>query len=117
MKKAAVSSIMVSVILLAVSVMVEAQQPKKSPTDRIPYRGAPPPGHPGVDAFRRGVRDLGYIEGKNILVEYRYAEGTLDRIPGLVAELVQLKVDVLVTPVRAAIRAAKQATRRFPLSW
>ena len=51
---------------------------------------------PQVEAFRQGLRDLGYIEGKNILVEYRYAEGKLDRIPSLVAELVQLKVDVLV---------------------
>ena len=51
-----------------------------------------------VEAFRQGLRDLGYVEGKNILVEYRYAEGKLDRFPSLVAELVQLKVDVLVVP-------------------
>ncbi len=53
------------------------------------------PGHAG-QAFQQGLRDLGYIEGKNILIEYRYIEGKADRIPSLVAELVQLKVDVLV---------------------
>ena len=49
-----------------------------------------------MEVFRQGLRDLGYIEGKNILIEYRYMEGNQDRIPSLVAELVQLKVDVLV---------------------
>ena len=66
-------------------------------------------------AFRQGLRDLGYIEGKNILVEYRYIEGKRDRIPGLVAELVQLKVDVLVSGTLPAIRAAKQATKTIPI--
>ena len=70
---------------------------------------------PMRSAFRQGLRDLGYIEGKNILVEYRYAEGKADRIPGLVAELVQLKVDVLVFPNTTAIRAAKQATKTIPI--
>ena len=75
------------------------------------------PNNPGpqVEAFRQGLRDLGYIEGKNILVEYRYAEGKLDRIPSLVAELVQLKVDVLVVATLPAIRAAKQATKTIPI--
>ena len=66
-----------------------------------------------MEAFRQGLRDLGYIEGKNILVEYRYIEGKLDRYPSLVAELVQLKVDVLVAT--AAIRAAKEATKTIPI--
>ena len=118
MKKTGLSSILIAVTLLTVGVIAEAQQPKKIP--RIGFlsgRGAPSPTNPdpSADAFRRGVRDLGYIEGKNILVEYRYAEGTLDRIPGLVAELVQLKVDVLVSPAGAAIRAAKQATKTIPI--
>jgi len=68
-----------------------------------------------VEAFREGLRDLGYIEGKNILVEYRYIEGKRDRIPGLVAELVQLKVDVFVSPTLTAILAAKQATKTIPI--
>jgi len=61
------------------------------------------------------LRDLGYIEGKNLLVEYRYAEGNQDRISGLVAELVQLKVEVLVVGAPASIRAAKQATKTIPI--
>ena len=75
------------------------------------------PNNPGpqIAAFRRGLRDLGYIEGKNILIEYRYAEGNLDRAPALVAELVQVKVDVLVVTFLAAIRAAKEATKTIPI--
>ena len=61
------------------------------------------------------MRELGYIEGKNILVEYRYAEGKLDRIPSLVAELVQLKPEVIVVISLLSIRAAKQATKTIPI--
>ncbi|MDO8700172.1 MAG: hypothetical protein Q7J56_00645, partial [Deltaproteobacteria bacterium] len=89
--------------------VAEAQQPTKIP--RIGYvSGSGDPNNPGrdVESFRQGLRDLGYIEGKNILVEYRYAEGNLDRLPGLVAELVQLKVDVLFVGNLPAIRAAKE---------
>ena len=96
--------------------VAEAQQPKKIP--RIGYlSGAGDPSNPGpnVEAFRRGLQELGYIEGKNILVEYRYIEGKRDRVPSLVAELVQLKVDVLVSPNLPAIRAAKQATKTIPI--
>ena len=68
-----------------------------------------------VEAFRRGLRDLGYVEGKNILVEYRYIEGDRDRIPSLVAELLQLNVDILVATSPPTIRAAKQATKTIPI--
>ena len=69
-----------------------------------------------VEAFRQGLRDLGYIEGKNILVEYRYLREIPNQIPSLVAELLGLKVDVLVAPWRPrAIRAAKQATKTIPI--
>ena len=84
-------------MLFALCFPVRAQQPTKVP--RIGYvSGSGDPNNPGlqVEAFRQGLRDLGYIEGKNILIEYRYAEGKPDRVPSLVAELVQLKVDVLV---------------------
>ena len=70
---------------------------------------------PFVDAFRQGLRDLGYVEGKNILVEYRYAEGKLERVPGLVTELVQLNVDALVVGTQTAIRAATKATKTIPI--
>jgi putative tryptophan/tyrosine transport system substrate-binding protein len=70
---------------------------------------------PGVEAFRQELQDLGYVEGKNIVIEYRSAEGKVDRIPSLVAELVQLKVDVLVVVQLSSIRAAKQATKTIPI--
>jgi ABC-type uncharacterized transport system substrate-binding protein len=70
---------------------------------------------PRVNGFRRGLRDLGYTEGKNILVEYRYIAGQSDRVPSIVADLVQLKLDVLVFTSLSATRAAKQATKTIPI--
>jgi putative ABC transport system substrate-binding protein len=96
--------------------VAQAQQPAKIP--RIGYvSGTGDPSNPGpyVEAFRQGLRDLGYIEGKNIVIEYRGAEGKPDRIPSLVAELVQLKVDVLVSGNVGVARAAKQATETIPI--
>ena len=93
-----------------------AQQPPKIP--RIGFlSSAGDSNNPGtqVEAFRQGLRDLGYIEGKNILVEYRYSEGKSDRTPSLVAELVQFKVDALVVTNPPSIRAAKQATKSIPI--
>jgi putative ABC transport system substrate-binding protein len=92
----------------------EAQQPKRVP--RIGFVSSSDPStEPRFAAFRRGLRDLGYIEGKNILVEYRYAEGKPDELPGLVTELIKLKVDVLVVGFLPAIHAAKQATKTIPI--
>jgi putative tryptophan/tyrosine transport system substrate-binding protein len=107
-----------SALLLALSFPAEAQQASKIP--RVGFllqRASPTPTtpEPFADAFRQGLRDLGYIEGKNIQVEYRYGEGERDRIPRQVAELVQLKVDVLVVRSLPAIRAAKQATKTIPI--
>ena len=101
-------------LLLALSVPVQAQQPAKIP--RIGYLTADPLSAISAnrDAFRQGLRELGYVEGKNIAVEYRYAEGRLDRLPGLAAELVGLKVDVIVT-VGPANRAAMKATSTIPI--
>jgi ABC-type uncharacterized transport system substrate-binding protein len=116
MKNAGVLSILFIAVLLAVAVIADAQQPKKVPL--IGYiSGGGDASNPGssIAAFRQGLRDLGYTEGKNILVEYRSAEGKLDRIPAFVAELVQLKVDVLVSTNLPAIRAAKQATKTIPI--
>lgn len=70
---------------------------------------------PLFDAFRLGLNDLGYVEGKNIFIESRYAEGRLDRMPDLVNELVQQKVDVIIAPNNVAIRAAKKATKTIPI--
>ena len=88
--------IFVTVILASV-LFAHAQQPTKVP--RIGYlTGATRDGQSArIEAFRQGLRELGYVEGKNIVIEYRYAEGKLDRLPALAAELVRLKVDVIVT--------------------
>jgi len=103
-------------LLLAFVGVAEPQQSKEIP--RIGYvSGTGDPSNPGpyVEALRQGLRDLGYVEGKNIVIEFRGAEGKLDRIPGIVAELVQLKVDVLILPILPAIRAAQQATKTIPI--
>ena len=84
-----------SALLLALSFPADAQQSKKIP--RVGFlSGSGDSKKPGavVEAFRQGLRDLDYIEGKNILIEYRYIEGQRERIPSLVIELVQLKIDV-----------------------
>jgi putative ABC transport system substrate-binding protein len=107
---------LLATLLVTAVTLAEAQQPTKIP--RIGYvSGTGDPSNPGpyVEALRQGLRDLGYIEGKNIAIEYRGAEGKLDRVPSLVAELVQLKVDVLVVPIPGAIRAAKQATKTISI--
>jgi ABC-type uncharacterized transport system substrate-binding protein len=104
-----------SALLLALSFPVEAQQSKKIP--RIGYLGVVSlSANAGrVEAFRQGLRELGYVEGKNIVIEWRSAEGKLDRLPGLAAELVSLKVDVIVTPSPTVTRAAKEATVTIPI--
>ena len=107
---------LIAFVLVVAGPVAQAQQPKKVP--RIGYvSGTGDPSNPGpyVEALRQGLRDLGYVEGKNIVIEYRGAEGKLDRIPSLVAELVQLKVDVLVVSNFLAIRRAKQATKTIPI--
>ena len=96
----------------------QAQQPKKIP--RIGYvsgTGSSSDPGPYVEALRQGLRDLGYIDGKNIVIEFRGAEGKPTRIPGLVAELVQLKVDVLVSGNSQPPVPPSKKPRRFPLSW
>ena len=106
----------IAFVLVVVGAEAWAQQPAKVP--RIGYlstNGDPSRPPPFVEAFRQGLRDLGYIEGKNIQVEYRYAEGKLERVPDLVIELVQLNVDALVLGTSTAIRAATKATKTIPI--
>jgi putative tryptophan/tyrosine transport system substrate-binding protein len=104
-------------LLLALCPPVDAQQLRIPRIGFLQRRVAPTPTNPDPlgDAFRKGLRELGYIDGKTILIEQRYAEGKSDRIPRLVAELVQLNVDVLVFGSLPAIRAAKQATKTIPI--
>ena len=118
MKTKIMIGLLIIFFLATTSRAAEPQQPNKIP--RIGYlagRIAPTPTTPDLvaDAFRHGLRDLGYDEGKNIGIEYRYAEGKEDRFPALVAELVQLKVDVIVAVPLPAILAAKQATKTIPI--
>jgi ABC-type uncharacterized transport system substrate-binding protein len=93
----------------------EAQQPKKVP--RIGYLSAASAAEVSFRAepFRQGLRELGYVEGTNIAIEYRYAEGKLDSLPALASELVRLKVDVIVTAGPSGTRPAKEATATIPI--
>ena len=68
-----------------------------------------------IEAFRQGLGDLGYAEGRNIVIEYRYADGNAERLPTLADELVRLKVDLIVTAGDFGIRAAKEATTTIPI--
>jgi putative tryptophan/tyrosine transport system substrate-binding protein len=116
MKKAAVPSILVVAVLVAFAVTAEAQQPKKVP--RIGYLSSSDPATESTraEAIRLGLRELGYIEGQNIAIEYRYAEGKRDRYPELAAELVRLKFDIIVVAGGdRSIRAAKNATETIPI--
>ena len=102
-------------LLFALCASAQAQQPKK--VQRIGYLSGPSPSTSPdrIEAFRHGLRELGYVEGKNIVIESRYAEGKFDRLPTLAAELVRLKVDIIVTAGPQATRPAKQATSMIPI--
>jgi putative ABC transport system substrate-binding protein len=102
-------------VLVALCVSVEAQQPKK--VRRIGYLSGTSSSATlaRVEAFRQGLHELGYVEGKNIVIEYRYAEGKDDRLPALAADLVRLKVDVIVSTGPAPTRSAKKATVTIPI--
>ncbi|MBI2154615.1 MAG: hypothetical protein HYV92_03125 [Candidatus Rokubacteria bacterium] len=108
------------ILTLALGILVaplaaHAQQPKKVP--RIGYLTGDSVSAdlPRRDAFRQGLRELGYIEGQNILVEYRTAEGKVDRLSELAAELAGLKVDVIFAFTTAAVRAAKKEMPNLPI--
>jgi putative tryptophan/tyrosine transport system substrate-binding protein len=105
----------IAFVLVAAGAVAQAQQPTRVP--RIGYLTASTPSGMSarVEAFRQGLRELGYIEGKNIVIEWRFAEGKLDRLPALAAELVRLKVDVIVTSAPPATRPAKEATSTIPI--
>ncbi len=111
-RRAGLFSCLAPTVLLLTFSLAEAQETKKVP--RIGFVAGSREGTI-IGAFQRGLRDLGYIDGKHIQVEYRYAEGNVDRIPTLVNELVQLKVDVLVVITLIGIRAAKEATKTIPI--
>ena len=94
--------------------IVQAQQPVRIPRIGILIAASASFISARVEAFRQRLRELGYVEGKNIFIEYRYAEGKLERLPDLAAELVRLKVDVIIT-TGSAILAAKKASPTIPI--
>ena len=101
--------------LLAAPLAVDAQPAAKVYRIGMLERTSPAINAANLDAFRRGLRDAGYVEGKNLVIEYRSAEGRDDRFPGLATELVRLKVDLIVTRGTPAALAAKNATQAIPV--
>jgi putative ABC transport system substrate-binding protein len=102
-------------LVLATIHLAGAQQPKKVYRIGILLVGSPAFYSAWIDVFRQALKELGYMEGKNIAIEYRYAEGKADRLPFLAAELVGLKVDVIVSSSTPSVLAAKQATNTIPI--
>jgi len=115
MRKKVISFVLCA-MLLALSFPADAQQ-QATKIPRIGYLATVSLSaiSARIEAFRQGLRELGYVEGKNIVIEWRYAEGKADRLPGLAAELVRLKVDVIVTAGAPATRRAKEATVTIPI--
>jgi putative tryptophan/tyrosine transport system substrate-binding protein len=113
--KKKITVLTLSAMLFALCFRAEAQQPTKIP--RIGYLNAnfPTTNPVRIEAIRQGLRELGYVEGKNIVIEWRYAEGKSIRLPSLAAELVRLKVGVIVTSASVETRAAKEATSTIPI--
>src|SRR5436309_4253053 len=101
--------------LFALCLPAEAQQPKKVSRIGFIVGASPSASLARTEAFRQGLRELGHGEGKNIVVEWRYAEGKPDRLPALAAELVRLKVDIIVSSGATPTRAAKEATHTIPI--
>ncbi len=108
-------AVLVATLTLISFHRAEAQQPKKVHRIGMLASGSVLSAKIRNDAFRQGLRDLGYVEGQNIVIEYRYAEGETVRFPDLAAELVRLKMDVIVTVSTPGVLAAKKATRTIPI--
>jgi putative ABC transport system substrate-binding protein len=102
-------------MLFALCPSASSQQPVRIPRIGFLIGVSPSASAARIEAFRQGLRELGYIEGKNVVLELRYAEEKLDRLPGLAAELVRLNVDIIVTAGGQATRAAKEATPTIPI--
>jgi ABC-type uncharacterized transport system substrate-binding protein len=102
-------------MLFALCSSAEAQQPARIPRIGLLIPGSASSFSARVEAFHRRLRELGYVEGKNIVIEYRYAERKLERLPDLAAELVRLKVDVIVASAPRAVFAVKKASATIPI--
>jgi len=113
--KSKITSLTLCAMLLALCGSVDAQQAGKVAWIGFLSGSSPSAVSARVEAFRQGLRDLGYVEGKNIVIEARYADGKLDRLPALAAELVHLKVDIIISAGPQVTRAAKEATGTIPI--
>ena len=113
----AVLSVTLAFVLFVAPLVAGAQQPGKVPTIGYlsQFSGSAGPPTPSLKAFLEGLRELGYVEGKNIAIEYRFTEGKNDRLPELAAELARLKVDIIVTETGMASLHAKKATQTIPI--
>jgi putative tryptophan/tyrosine transport system substrate-binding protein len=105
----------VAIAILGVGATGEAQQPKKVPRIGVLFAATPSANSERIEAFRHGIRERGYVEGKDILIEQRYADGNLDRIPALAGDLVHLNVDVIVSASSQGTRSLKEATNTIPI--
>src|SRR5438105_14751095 len=114
MRKAGVLSILFVVVPLAIAVIAEAQQPTKVPRMGFLSSLSPTVVLDRVEAFRQGLRELGYVEGKNIIIDWGYAQGKKERLPELGAELVPFNVDAIVTGGPAVFRVVKDAIAPIP---
>ena len=101
------------VTVLLISGVAEAQQKGNMPLVGVLWPDSAP--SPRIEAFRQGMRDLGYVEGRNVAIEYRYADGNRQRLPELATELVRLNVNVIVALSTLAARPAKEATKAVPI--
>ncbi len=110
-------TITLALVFFVVPLIADAQQPGKIPTIGYLSQNTAPAGTPYrlLEAFLEGLRELGYVEGKNIIIERRYTEGENERVPQLVAELVRIKVDILITETSMATLQAKKATQTIPI--
>jgi ABC-type uncharacterized transport system substrate-binding protein len=113
MKKITSTLFILATLLFASVYPAHAQKQATTPRIGVLYLGAPP--NANLDAFIQGLRELRYVEGKNILIEYRFAEGKAERLPELARELVLLKVDAIFTTGTPAIFALKEATKTIPI--
>src|SRR5262252_1800793 len=112
MRRIALAVVLASSLMVA-SLAAEGQQAGR--VSRIAYLGTRTPSDFGLISFRQALRELGWVEGQNLAIEYRFAEGRLDRLPELAAELARLKVDVFVAHSTPGAKAAKRATETIPI--
>ena len=110
-----ISILTLCAMLLTLCVSAQAQQSRKVTRIGVLSQSSANFMSTQLEAFRQGLRDFGYVEGQNIAIDYRYAEGKLDRLPGLAVELVRLKVDVIAATSTPAVLAAKNTTKEIPI--